>query len=175
MKIYVDNHYIAIDPVPKYARRNTASFMQEEALKNLTKEQEKFLKHCREYNINHGFIVPIHQSGQYPSCVVYTSKSPFKLAPISALSLEMVARIAFERLTINYDRVKNISPIKLSNKERQILQLVSLGKTNWEIGKILDISEFSVRDYLSGLSKRFETSNRTHTVTHALQLGLITL
>jgi len=87
----------------------------------------------------------------------------------------MVARISFQRIALTYSPIKNVDTIKITDRERQILNLVSKGKTNWEVGKILDISEFSVRDYLANLSQRLETCNRTHTVTRALHLGLISL
>jgi len=63
--------------------------------------------------------------------------------------------------------------MKMTDRERDVLTLVARGKTNWEIGTVLSISEYSVRDYLKTLSVKLRTTNRAHSVARAIQLGLI--
>lgn len=49
----------------------------------------------------------------------------------------------------------------LSLREKEILQILSQGKTNCEIADILDISEKTVRNYISTIFKKINVSNRT--------------
>jgi DNA-binding CsgD family transcriptional regulator len=52
----------------------------------------------------------------------------------------------------------------LSQREIEILQWVTLGKTNPEIGSILEISAFTVKNHLQRLFKKLEVSNRAQAV-----------
>jgi len=49
----------------------------------------------------------------------------------------------------------------LSERERQILQLASIGQTTLEIAQAFRLSEGTVRNYLSGAMSKLGVSNRT--------------
>jgi two-component system, NarL family, response regulator DevR len=51
--------------------------------------------------------------------------------------------------------------IGLTDKEKDILELISYGKTNKEIAAILFISEKTVRNYVSIIMKKINVTNRT--------------
>ena len=52
----------------------------------------------------------------------------------------------------------------LSLREMEILQWVSIGKTNPEIGSILEISEFTVKNHMQRVFKKLDVSNRAQAV-----------
>lgn len=52
----------------------------------------------------------------------------------------------------------------LSARELEVLQWVSLGKTNPEIGNILKLSEFTVKNHLQRIFKKLNVSNRAQAV-----------
>jgi len=52
----------------------------------------------------------------------------------------------------------------LSAREVEVLQWVTLGKTNPEIGKILRISEFTVKNHMQRIFKKMDVSNRAQAV-----------
>ena len=52
----------------------------------------------------------------------------------------------------------------LSKREIQVLHWVKNGKTNQEIGQILDISSFTVKNHLQRIFKKFGVYNRTQAV-----------
>lgn len=58
--------------------------------------------------------------------------------------------------------------IELTNKEEQLLDELSLGKTNKEIAQTLFISEKTVRNYVSIIMKKLEVSNRTEATIYWL-------
>lgn len=62
----------------------------------------------------------------------------------------------------------------LSNREMEVLQLLSEGKTNKEIAKSLWISEQTVKTHVAHIFNKLGTSDRTETVAHALRSGLVT-
>jgi len=98
---------------------------------------------------------------------------PFELDSRAFLEVEMLARYTYQSIDRLHPSVDYQQKLNLTSREVAILMHVSKGKTNWEVGQIIGISEYSVRDYLKSLSARLETSNRTHTVVKAIQLGLI--
>lgn len=53
----------------------------------------------------------------------------------------------------------------LSDRELEILHWVSVGKTNPEIGSILDISEFTVKNHLQRIFKKLNVSSRAQAVS----------
>lgn len=60
-------------------------------------------------------------------------------------------------------------------REVECLHWAARGKTNWEIGKILDISENTVRYHLKKAYKRLEANTRSRAVSRALRAGVIEL
>lgn len=63
----------------------------------------------------------------------------------------------------------------LSTRERQVLELVSKGKSNKEIAVTLGITEATVKCHVSVILARLNASDRTQAVVTALQRGLIHL
>ena len=55
--------------------------------------------------------------------------------------------------------------LQLSTRELEIMDWVRMGKTNYEVGKILNISTFTVKNHLQRIYKKVGTSGRAHTVT----------
>lgn len=52
----------------------------------------------------------------------------------------------------------------LSERERQIMQWVAMGKTNPEIGCILSISEFTVKNHMKSIFGKLDVANRAQAV-----------
>ncbi len=63
--------------------------------------------------------------------------------------------------------------IKLTSRELECLQWAAAGKTNWEIGTILGVTQRTVRFHLINAADKLNTSNRYHTVAQAITLGLV--
>ena len=63
----------------------------------------------------------------------------------------------------------------LTDREREVLQLVSSGLTNRAIGMKLSISDRTVQGHLASIYAKLQVSSRTEAVTKALNMGLIHL
>ena len=62
---------------------------------------------------------------------------------------------------------------QLSNREREVLHLLSNGLTNAEIGSALFISPETVRTHVRRAIAKLRAKTRTHAVASALRIGLI--
>ena len=62
-----------------------------------------------------------------------------------------------------------------SKRETQVLELLSKGKTNRQIGETLFISESTVKFHVHAILKKLDVGNRTEAVSIAVQQGIIRL
>jgi DNA-binding CsgD family transcriptional regulator len=74
-----------------------------------------------------------------------------------------------ERLAAQ-SRLKEYS---LSRREREILYWASLGKTGWETGTILGISQKSAELHAENAKLKLNATNKTHAVAKAITHGVI--
>lgn len=61
----------------------------------------------------------------------------------------------------------------LSPRELTVLLWMKEGKTNWEIARILGLSERTVRFHVGGIFEKLDVTSRTQAVARALGSGLI--
>lgn len=61
----------------------------------------------------------------------------------------------------------------LSQREIEILEMVARGLTNKEIGRVLEISPYTVRNHINHISVKLNAGDRTEAATIALQQGII--
>jgi DNA-binding NarL/FixJ family response regulator len=66
-----------------------------------------------------------------------------------------------------------LSPAALSRREIEVLDLVSVGRTNAEIGRTLLISEATVKTHLMRAFGKLGVGDRTAAVTTAIQRGIL--
>ena len=73
-------------------------------------------------------------------------------------------------------RLKNRGrDVELSCREREVLQLVCVGKTNEAIGSILGISPWTVKVHVRNFMAKLNVSTRGHAAAMAMKNGLVTL
>ena len=67
------------------------------------------------------------------------------------------------------------TPVSLSDRELQIIDLVADGLTNQEIAEKLEISKRTVDNHISNILTKTKTDNRVALVKWALQWGKVCL
>lgn len=67
------------------------------------------------------------------------------------------------------------TPVSLSERELQIIDLVAAGLTNQEIAEKLEISKRTVDNHISNILTKTATDNRVALVRWALQWGKVCL
>jgi DNA-binding CsgD family transcriptional regulator len=172
-KLVSTGDLITKSPLVLHGFRVSVPFRWREAWQNLTEEQKKHVEGTKSAGLNYGICFPIVKDRTAPGLMSMGRKTDFDLSLQDMVSLETLVRQVFDVMYRLTEMPEALPKLTLSQREREVLSLVAQGKTNWEIGTILQISEYSVRDYLKDLSRRMATSNRTHTVTRAIRLGLI--
>lgn len=65
-------------------------------------------------------------------------------------------------------------PLKhLSNRERQLIRLIALGKTSKEIAIYMDLTEKTIRNYTTGLYQKINVSSRSEAVAYYMRDTLL--
>jgi LuxR family transcriptional regulator, quorum-sensing system regulator CviR len=65
--------------------------------------------------------------------------------------------------------------VRLSPRELEVLNLLKLGKTSWDISRILQITERTVNYHVGNIMRKLDTTNRIQAVYEAVNLDLIDL
>ena len=72
-----------------------------------------------------------------------------------------------------FERQDRQGALGLSERERAVLELMSSGATNPEIGEALHLSRHTVKEHSSSLYRKLGVRNRTEAVQRAQRLGLL--
>jgi transcriptional regulator EpsA len=86
------------------------------------------------------------------------------LMPFIDIALRRIPPAPARQAACDRASVHTTTAPALSERERQIMDWVALGKTNPEIGCILRISEFTVKNHLKSIFTKLDVSNRAQAV-----------
>ncbi|MBR0684391.1 autoinducer binding domain-containing protein [Bradyrhizobium manausense] len=177
---YLDTYKVEqwdrIDPVVQrvHSARGPFRWSETHSRGGFTRQQKSFFEQCRELGVHSGITIPIHGIGQEVDLI--------------SLSLRVGGEVPSHRMTHIYmlsvqywlkycelsdQREHKIVP--LTAQELECLRWCKEGKTNWEIGEILNISEKTVEFHLSNGMRKLGAGNRITAVIIGIKRGLIPL
>jgi DNA-binding CsgD family transcriptional regulator len=129
---------------------------------------------CPRADHYHVLLGPIVNQGQLIGGVGFTRSIGMPhfdaqhLADISALSLHVSNWVAAHPVAVLAPQTKH-PPSPLTNRERQIAELVCQGQTNAEIGSALWITENSVKQALKRMFRKVNVASRAELVAWVYQ------
>jgi LuxR family transcriptional regulator, quorum-sensing system regulator BjaR1 len=172
-KIYTTNQYIRIDPVARLCRRSFNPFEWSEAPYDEEKEPRaaEVMRRACDFRMSRGFIVPIHGISGYEACVSLGGEQ-LDLNVRSKPALHLMAMYGFDRvrrLLAPSTAVRH----RLTAREREVMAWCSRGKTAWEIGEILNITQRTVEEHITNACQKLGAMNRTHAVAISIRDQLI--
>jgi DNA-binding NarL/FixJ family response regulator len=71
--------------------------------------------------------------------------------------------------------VDSMAQPELSQRELQILKQIALGKSNKEIGQVLYISKYTVKNHVSAILKKLKALSRMEAIAIASGRGLVNI
>ena len=139
----------------------------------LTAGDRRILELARKQGIGEGFTVPAHVPGEaHGSCSFACVAGEAFLEQNLAL-LQLVGAFAFEAAR-RMRRVRfSQGPVQLTDRQREVVMWAACGKSDWEIGHILGISQQTVIEHLKHARERYGVGRRTLLAVHALFDGTI--
>jgi LuxR family quorum-sensing system transcriptional regulator CciR len=166
-----------IDPAQRVAGHRPGSFAWSDIprLTPLTNKESRMMEHARAAGLGEGFTVPLHAPGQRAASCSFATETGRGLPLGAILAAELVAHVAFGVLfDLLHTERPALSP-RLTARQEECVALMAQGKTDWEIGTILGLSEGVVSNYLKAARRRFGVASRTQLAVAAVSHGLVGL
>ena len=171
---YFKSNYEKIDPVIRNVAVQTLPFRWS-AMPVENRQQQTILNEAKEAGLHDGITIPVHGANQDLFCISLgtDSSEAARAAPLDQLRLIAVhLQTSFLRLAQS-EKAPPPPPPVLTQRERDCLSYCAIGKTSWEIGQILGISEKTVDFHIGNASIKLDANSRIFAVVKALRLGLI--
>ena len=173
--------YISIDPIISHCHDHAIPLAWDEAQlhhrrivdPHLQKVRHMFGE-AREFGLRSGVSVPLHGPGVSWGLMSYAS-SHLPAVEYEAMlpELHLLAHFVHESAR-QFVRSKTPSRLPaLTKHERECLSWAAEGKTSWEIGQLLNISERTSIFHLQNATHKLGVSGRQAAIARAVSLGLI--
>jgi len=172
---YKASQWDRLDPVVQHVQVARGPFRWRDAQGGVfSREQQIFFEECRELGVHSGITIPM--------------RGPARETDLISLSFRERGSIDLDRsayiysLSIHYwlkfcelaDR-RMPPEVALTTQEVECLRWCKEGKTNWEIGEILSISQKTVEFHVGNAMRKLGAGNRITAVIMGIKTGLIAL
>lgn len=175
-QLYLERGYVVHDPTVAHCQIRDTALVWSDALFTGDKCHE-MLEEARSFGLGYGISLPIHEMHGVKSMVSLARDKPFESASeeadlvSSGKLLASCAHFAYRKLLTGEMRAGGSR--SLTPQERECLRWVAIGKTSYEIGKILHISELTVGNHIKNLMYKLDVKSRAQAVAVAFRMGLI--
>lgn len=158
------------DPVHLASRRTNVGFGWSElgTLIRLEHRHRSILRRSRRFGLGGGLTVPANVPGEPSASCSFAVKTGVDIPAARLACAELIgahALCAARRLRT----AAAPGPPHLSRRERQCLRLLALGKTDWEIAKILGLSPHTAHQYVKRARAAYDAVGRTQLVVYGLR------
>ncbi|GAB4358517.1 MAG: LuxR family transcriptional regulator [Kiloniellaceae bacterium] len=176
---YLAQDYGDLDPTLHAAvgRLKPFTWREIDGRNDLSNGQRKVLNEARDHGITNGATIPIHgpDGGLSTLSVVSNlSERAFEEAFYHGFRdlmwLAVNTHEAFLALAADAGEGERV---RLTDRERDCLLWTARGKTAWEVGQILKISEETVLFHLKNVTRKLGVFSKHHAVVKAIVLGYI--
>jgi LuxR family quorum sensing-dependent transcriptional regulator len=169
---YRKSNFTSHDPVAMFLRTQTKAFKWSEVPipKDDQLARSVMTISSTDYRMRHGFGIPIHGLNGYQAGVSFAGSEVDDVKEANA-AVQMIGMYAFNRLA-NLKFVSKKEKV-LTPREADVLHWIAEGKSDWEISKILHVSEHLVDKMARQIRLKFGATNRTQAVAQALRHKII--
>jgi LuxR family transcriptional regulator, activator of conjugal transfer of Ti plasmids len=150
---YLERGYEQLDPVVLQAAQAQASFTWGMGVGSiaLNETQKALFDEAAQFDIRYGLTIPVHCTGDGLAAVTFAAGERFpafkhrmqRQARLLQLMAYCLHAHAHRKLVGG-----SINGLALSPRERECMKWAAEGKSHWDIGRILGISQHTVADHL---------------------------
>lgn len=177
---YIANKIVSNDPVLLASQRSMAGFPWSKIpeIITMTPAHRELTERTRQAGISDGFTVPAHVPGEMIGSCNFAVGPSHGPPEGNFMMAQLIGAFAFEggrQLVARMRDIQDDAPVKLTQREMECIVLVAKGKSDWEIGKILNLSPDTVASYIKKARERYDVSARIQVVLRACFDGTIPL
>jgi LuxR family transcriptional regulator, quorum-sensing system regulator CciR len=138
----------------------------------LGRRQKVILARSRRAGISDGYTVPAHIPGETNGLATFAVGSSREVPERRLPMAQLAGTFAYEAARrIRRQSEEVIAPVGLTPRQVDCVLLVARGKTDWEISRILGVSEETVSEHIDGARARYGVARRTQLVVRAIHDG----
>lgn len=171
---YGRNGYASVDPVLQSVLSTSETQVWEQTYKTTSSpKQLEFMEEARSYGLTHGITTGMIEPGRgFASFFSFAGGDPQDTKRYKAL-LEYLLPYLHRVLIANTHTPTANRIMGLSPREMVVLDWMKQGKTNWEISRIIGVSERTVRFHAESIFMKLDVGSRTQAVAFAMEHGLL--
>ena len=141
---------------------------------HLTDRDRRILELAQARGLANGFTVPAHVPGEANGSCSFAVEKGTTLDEAIFPVAQLVGAFAFEAARRLWRmRASPVPPRPLTERQRDCLLWAARGKSDWEVSKILGISQETVIQHLKQARERYGVTKRTMLAVNALFDGTI--
>ncbi len=163
------------DPVHRASNITSAGFSWS-MLPNmipLTRNDRRVLKLARAHGIGDGYTVPAHVPGEAHGSCSFACVTGTRFSDEHLNALQLVGTFSFEAARqIRRKRVAK-APVRITDRQRDVVIWLASGRSDKEIARILGISEDTVGEHVRNVCRRYGVNRRASVAVSALFDGTI--
>jgi LuxR family transcriptional regulator, quorum-sensing system regulator CciR len=158
------------DPVHLASRRTNAGFGWCELGKliRLERRHTRILARSRRFGLGAGLTVPANVPGEPSASCSFAVRAGRGMPEARLHCAELIGAHALRAARRLRPVPANVRP-HLSRRELQCLRLVAMGKSDWEIARILGLSPHTAHQYVKRARAAYDTVSRTQLVVYGLR------
>lgn len=177
---YYDRNSLGVsDPVHRASHVTSIGFCWSRIpqMITLTPDDLAVLARGRAAGIGNGFTVPAHVPGEARGSCTFANEAgqpvSERMLPVAQLAGNFAFEAARRLWTGRGHRAAGMAH-PLTDRQRDCALWVARGKGDWEISRILGLSQETVAQHVSQACQRYEVNKRTLLVTRTLFDGTLT-
>jgi LuxR family quorum-sensing system transcriptional regulator CciR len=176
-EIFLRDGLYAHDPVLVASLTSAVGFVWSDvpAMIPMTNKQRAILESAAKHGLGGGFTVPAHIPGEMSGSCSFAAVAGVALPTANLQAAQLIGSFAFQaarRLNqMNLPIPRKIP--RLTPRQRDCLLWAIKGKTDWEIGQILELNEETVSRHLDVARDRYGVTKRLPLAIHAIFDGQI--
>jgi DNA-binding CsgD family transcriptional regulator len=170
---YGKNGYASVDPVLNSLLTTFKTQIWEQTYKNTSAPKQcEFIEEAHTYGLKHGITSGLLEpSRRFASFFSFAGGTPKDIKRYKGL-IDYLIPYLHRVLMANTHTPLSNRVMGLSPRETTVLMWMKQGKTNWEISRILGVSERTIRFHVEGIFVKLDVSSRTQAVAFAMEQGL---
>ncbi len=175
--LYTAEEFLLADPLPRWARRSGRAIAWSDLFLLLPARDpgRRVIEAAAKFGFTEGMAIPMRAADSSLGLISFGGgRGPFSAA--EQISLTFLGRAAFEaaeQIERGTEPVK-VGPI-LTSREIECLVLLVRGHSSQRIGKVLGVSESTIRFHLGNARDKMGAVSQTHLAALALTQGFVSL
>ncbi len=170
-------HYV--DPTVTHCLTSSLPIVWEPDTFSAPAQRELYEEAC-SYGLRSGITFPIHGPNGEFGVISFASDAKPNAEFDSAIghlmpALSLIRDYAFESSLQFTGPKPGADPVpRLTRRELEVLNWVMVGKSSWEISKIVLCSEATVNFHIGNIRTKFNVNTRQQALVKAISLGILT-